>query len=83
MQVFWNTPILYFVRRFEIAESPFFEKYINQYDTIFLNMQEVLNAIWMKRPEQVAEGIRQAHFETSYIYSKKKISGKAGTGRRA
>ena len=30
-------------------------------------MQEVLNAIWMKRPEQVAEGIRQAHFETSYI----------------
>ena len=26
-----------------------------------------MNAIWMKRPEQVAEGIRQAHFETSYI----------------
>lgn len=26
--------------KFEIAESPFFEKYINQYDTIFLNMQE-------------------------------------------
>lgn len=51
-----------------------------QYD---MDMQEVLNAIWMKRPEQVAEGIRQAHFETSYIYSKKKISGKAGTGRRA
>ena len=50
-QVFWNTPILYFVRRKNISasadqdvlESPFFEKYINQYDTIFLNMQEFLS----------------------------------------
>ena len=31
------------------------------------NSADTLNAIWMKRPEQVAEGIRQAHFETSYI----------------
>lgn len=28
---------------------------------------ETLNAIWQGRPEQVAEGIRQAHFETSHI----------------
>ena len=26
-----------------------------------------MNAIWQRRPEQVAEGIRQAHFETSHI----------------
>lgn len=31
------------------------------------NSADTLNAIWLKRPEQVAEGIRQAHFETSYI----------------
>ena len=28
---------------------------------------DILNAIWQKRPEQVAEGIRLAHFETSHI----------------
>lgn len=26
-----------------------------------------MNAIWQKRPVQVAEGIRQAHFETSHL----------------
>lgn len=31
------------------------------------NSADTLNAIWQKRPEQVAEGIRQAHFETSHI----------------
>ena len=31
------------------------------------NSAETLHAIWQKRPEQVAEGIRQAHFETSHI----------------
>lgn len=31
------------------------------------NSADTLNAIWQKRPKQVAEGIRQAHFETSYI----------------
>jgi tellurite resistance protein len=30
-------------RRFEIAKSSDFEKYLNQYDTIFLNMQEFLS----------------------------------------
>lgn len=28
---------------------------------------DTLEAIWQKRPEQVAEAIRQAHFETSHI----------------
>ena len=28
---------------------------------------DTLNAIWQKRPLQVAEGIRQAHFETAHI----------------
>ena len=28
---------------------------------------DVLQAIWQKRPEQVADGIRMAHFETSHI----------------
>lgn len=31
------------------------------------NSADTLNAIWQKRPSQVAEGIRQAHFETSHI----------------
>ena len=31
------------------------------------NSADTLNAIWQKRPKQVAEGIRQAHFETSSI----------------
>lgn len=31
------------------------------------NSADTLRAIWQKRPEQVAEGIRQAHFETSHI----------------
>ena len=31
------------------------------------NSADILNAIWQKRPEQVAEGMKQAHFETSHI----------------
>ena len=31
------------------------------------NSADTLEAIWQKRPEQVAEAIRQAHFETSHI----------------
>ena len=31
------------------------------------NSADTLNAIWQRRPAQVAEGIRQAHFETSHI----------------
>ena len=31
------------------------------------NSAETLKAIWEERPSQVAEGIRQAHFETSHI----------------
>ena len=31
------------------------------------NSADTLNAIWQRRPQQVAEGIRQAHFETSHI----------------
>lgn len=31
------------------------------------NSADTLRAIWEGRPEQVAEGIRQAHFETSHI----------------
>lgn len=31
------------------------------------NSADTLRAIWDIRPEQVAEGIRQAHFETSHI----------------
>lgn len=31
------------------------------------NSADTLHAIWQKRPEQAAEGIRQAHFETSHI----------------
>ena len=31
------------------------------------NSAETLEAIWQNRPDQVAEGIRQAHFETSHI----------------
>ncbi len=31
------------------------------------NSADTLNAIWQGRPKQVAEGIRQAHFETSHI----------------
>ena len=31
------------------------------------NSAETLEAIWQNRPKQVAEAIRQAHFETSYI----------------
>ena len=28
---------------------------------------DTLEAIWQKRPKQVAEAVRQAHFETSHI----------------
>lgn len=31
------------------------------------NSADTLNAIWQRRPEQVAEGIEQAHFETSHL----------------
>lgn len=31
------------------------------------NSSDTLNAIWQNRPAQVAEGIRQAHFETSHL----------------
>lgn len=31
------------------------------------NSADILNAIWQGRPMQVAEGIRQAHFETAHI----------------
>lgn len=31
------------------------------------NSADTLNAIWQGRPGQVAEGIRQAHFETSHL----------------
>lgn len=31
------------------------------------NSADTLNAIWQKRPEQVAIGIEQAHFETSHL----------------
>ncbi|MDO5411838.1 MAG: AAA family ATPase, partial [Lachnospiraceae bacterium] len=31
------------------------------------NSADTLNAIWQKRPAQVAEGINQAHFETSHL----------------
>lgn len=31
------------------------------------NSADTLNAIWKERPEQVAESLRQAHFETSHI----------------
>ncbi len=31
------------------------------------NSADTLHAIWQRRSEQVAEGIRQAHFETSHI----------------
>ncbi len=31
------------------------------------NSADILNAIWQKRTERVAEGIEQAHFETSHI----------------
>lgn len=31
------------------------------------NSADTLNAIWQKRPRQVAEGIQTAHFETSHI----------------
>ena len=31
------------------------------------NSADTLQAIWQGRPKQVAEGIRQAHFETSHI----------------
>ena len=31
------------------------------------NSADTLNAIWQRRPAQVAEGIRQAHFETFHI----------------
>ncbi len=31
------------------------------------NSADTLNAIWQGRPKQVAEGIRQGHFETSHI----------------
>ena len=31
------------------------------------NSADTLQAIWENRPDQVAEGIRQAHFETSHI----------------
>ncbi len=31
------------------------------------NSAETLHAIWQNRPKQVAEGIRQAHFETSHL----------------
>jgi len=31
------------------------------------NSADTLQAIWQKRPSQVAEGIEQAHFETSHI----------------
>lgn len=31
------------------------------------NSADTLSAIWKKRPQQVAEGIEQAHFETSHI----------------
>lgn len=35
--------------------------------TALKNSAETLKAIWEERSEQVAEGIRQAHFETSHI----------------
>ena len=35
--------------------------------TALKNSADTLNAIWQKRPLQVAEGIRQAHFETAHI----------------
>ena len=31
------------------------------------NSSDTLNAIWQNRPKQVAEGIKNAHFETSHI----------------
>ena len=31
------------------------------------NSADTLEAIWQNRPEQVAEAVRQAHFETSHI----------------
>lgn len=31
------------------------------------NSADTLHAIWQKRPQQVAEGMEQAHFETSHI----------------
>ena len=31
------------------------------------NSADTLEAIWQKRPKQVAEAVRQAHFETSHI----------------
>lgn len=31
------------------------------------NSSDTLNAIWQKRPQLVAEGIKKAHFETSHI----------------
>lgn len=31
------------------------------------NSADTLNAIWQNRPEQVVEGIEQAHFETSHL----------------
>ena len=35
--------------------------------TALKNSADTLNAIWQKRPLQVAEGIGQAHFETAHI----------------
>lgn len=35
--------------------------------TALRNSADTLNAIWQKRPEQVAENIQKAHFETSHI----------------
>ena len=31
------------------------------------NSADTLEAVWQNRPKQVAEAVRQAHFETSYI----------------
>ena len=31
------------------------------------NSADTLNAVWTKQPQRVAEGLQQAHFETSYI----------------
>ena len=39
----------------------------NDISNALKNSAETLKAIWEERPAQVAEGIRQAHFETSHI----------------
>ena len=43
---------------------------------------DTLEAIWQKRPKQVAEAVRQAHFETSHIQYKKFLCDSQRVGRR-